>query len=173
MRLEYDGGAAGTLYYRIQFTNVSAHSCQLRGYPGVSAYGGGHQIGNSATWDGPIGVSTVTLAHGATAHSMLGIHNGDSYPAELCGKVTATSLRVYPPDETAALYLPFRFNACTATGSHQLVGWPVQAGSGNPAPAPSMKQLVVPFGSDQWRVSDGAHRPADLAVVQDATRGHR
>jgi hypothetical protein len=36
------GGAMGSTYYPMEFTNVSAHACNLTGYPGVSAYGGGH-----------------------------------------------------------------------------------------------------------------------------------
>jgi Protein of unknown function (DUF4232) len=129
------GGAAGTQYYLVEFKNVSDHTCQMRGYPGVSAIADGHQVGNSATWDGPIGVSTVTLQPGGTAHSVLGIPNADNYPAELCGKVTATSLKVYPPNETTPVYVAYRFSACSTTGTHQLVGWPVQAGPGNPEPS--------------------------------------
>lgn len=128
------GGAMGTQYYLIEFKNVAQHSCQIRGYPGVSAIAKGHQVGNSATWDGPIGVSTVTLLPGAIAHSVLGIRNADNYPAELCGKVTATALKVYPPNETTPVYVAYRFSACSATGAHQLVGWPIQAGSGKPDP---------------------------------------
>jgi Protein of unknown function (DUF4232) len=127
------GGAMGTQYYLIEFKNVSHHTCQMRGYPGVSAIANRYQVGNSATWDGPTGVSTVTLQPGATVHSVLGIHNADNYPAELCGKVTATALRVYPPNETTTVHFAYRFSACSATGTHQLLVWPVQAGSGNPA----------------------------------------
>jgi hypothetical protein len=91
VRLERDqgGGAMGTQYHLIEFTNVSGHGCQLRGYPGVSAYGAGHQLGSAASWDGPIAVSTVTLQPGATAHSTLGIRNAGNYPADVCEQVTA------------------------------------------------------------------------------------
>lgn len=123
----------GTQYYLIEFKNVSQHTCQMRGYPGVSATADGHQVGNSATWDGPVGVSTVTLQPEATAHSVLGIHNADNYPARVCGKVTATGLKVYPPNETSAVDVAYRFNACSASGTRQLLVWPVQPGSGNPS----------------------------------------
>lgn len=126
------GGAMGTQYYLIEFTNVSDHSCQMRGYPGVSAIADAHQVGNSAVRDGVIKVSTVTLQPGATAHSLLGIHNADAYPAQLCDKVTATSLKIYPPNETTPVYVAFQFSACSATGTHQLVVSPVEAGPGNP-----------------------------------------
>ena len=81
--------------------------------------------------DGEIKVSTVTLRPGATAHSLLGIHNADAYPAQLCDKVTAASLKIYPPNETTPVYVAFQFSACSATGTHQMVG-AVEAGPGNP-----------------------------------------
>src|SRR5581483_3076809 len=30
-------GAAGSIFYPLQFTNLSRHACALRGFPGVSA----------------------------------------------------------------------------------------------------------------------------------------
>jgi hypothetical protein len=126
------GGTAGTSYYLIEYKNVSDHTCQLRGYPGVSAYANGHQIGSSARWDGPISVSTVTLKSGATVHSVLGIANAGNYPMGSCQPVTATSLKVYPPNQTSATYIQYRFNSCARTGVRVLVAWPVQEGMGNP-----------------------------------------
>jgi len=42
-------GAAGSVYYTLQFTNLSGHACTLRGYPGVSAVSlSGHQLGAPA-----------------------------------------------------------------------------------------------------------------------------
>lgn len=137
----------GTQYYVVDFQNVSDHTCQMRGYPGVSAYADGHQIGSSATWDGPIGVGTVTLQPGAAAQSVLGIQNADNYPAGVCGKVTATALKVYPPNQTVPVYVAYRFSACSVTGTHQLVVWPVEAVLGNPQPVHPTKQLIVPFGT--------------------------
>ena len=32
-------GAAGTIYYPLEFTNLSGHTCSLYGFPGVSAVG--------------------------------------------------------------------------------------------------------------------------------------
>ena len=31
-------GAAGTIYYPLEFTNLSGHTCSLFGFPGVSAH---------------------------------------------------------------------------------------------------------------------------------------
>ena len=42
-------GAAGTIYYPLEFTNLSHHTCYLYGYPGVSALGrNGNQLGSPA-----------------------------------------------------------------------------------------------------------------------------
>ena len=35
--LAQSNGAAGTIYYPLNFTNVSGHTCSLHGFPGVSA----------------------------------------------------------------------------------------------------------------------------------------
>ena len=45
--LDTDGnGSAGSVYYNLEFTNLSARTCTLTGYPGVSAVGlGGGQLG--------------------------------------------------------------------------------------------------------------------------------
>ena len=40
-------GAAGSIYFPLQFTNVSRHTCSMRGFPGVSAIDrNGHQLGS-------------------------------------------------------------------------------------------------------------------------------
>src|SRR5215467_3120134 len=42
-------GAAGTISYPLEFTNVSNHTCRTWGYPGVSATGSnGQQLGSAA-----------------------------------------------------------------------------------------------------------------------------
>jgi len=39
-------GAAGSIYYRVELTNLSGHTCTLVGYPRVAAVNlGGHQLG--------------------------------------------------------------------------------------------------------------------------------
>src|SRR6201995_2310349 len=65
-------GAAGSVYYPLQFTNLSRHACALRGFPGVSALDrAAHQLGRPAARDHAVPVRTVVLAPGATAHSVL------------------------------------------------------------------------------------------------------
>ena len=46
-------GYAGGADYTLNFTNLSGHRCNLRGYPGVSATNlSGGQLGTSAGWGG-------------------------------------------------------------------------------------------------------------------------
>ena len=109
-------GAAGSTYYSLNFTNTSAAACTLLGYPGVSfvTEAGGSQIGRAASRNPLVASHLVTLAPGATAHSMLQVVDALNYPAAECRLVTAHTLKVYPPNQTAPIYLSFTAPACSA-----------------------------------------------------------
>ena len=119
-------GAAGTIYYNLEFTNLSGSTCTLFGYPGVSGTDlNGTQLGSAAVRIG--GTSqTVTLASGATATALLGIVQGGIFPPAQCGPVTAAGLRVYPPNQSQSKRVPFPFAACGKTGPGYLKIMPVQ-----------------------------------------------
>jgi len=120
-------GAAGTIFYTLNFTNVGAR-CTLRGYPGVSAVGrGGKTLGNAAARDSLNKPKTVTLAppnalHGSfsTAHTMLGIVDTGALPTNTCRPTIASGLRVYPPNQTAAGFVSYPFAACSHSGATYL-----------------------------------------------------
>jgi hypothetical protein len=119
-------GAAGTIYYYLQFTNLSGSSCTLFGFPGVSGVNlSGTQLGSAASRDGTT-PHTVTLANGATAQALLGIVQVGNFPASQCHPVTAAGLRVYPPGQTQSKVAPFPFGACSASGPGYLRIGPVQ-----------------------------------------------
>jgi Protein of unknown function (DUF4232) len=126
------GGAAGSTYYPLNFTNTSAAPCGLYGYPGVSFASApastGAQIGAAARRNGAFAKVTVRLAPGGTAHAWLQVTVAANYPASTCQPVTARWLRVYPPGETAAGYVSHTFNACSATSTALLAVLPVRAG---------------------------------------------
>src|SRR5438270_870617 len=62
-------GTAGTIFYTLNFTNLSGHACTLRGFPGVSAVNlGGRRLGQAAARDAGQTVRTITVAAGHTAH---------------------------------------------------------------------------------------------------------
>jgi uncharacterized protein DUF4232 len=110
-------GAAGTIYYDLEFTNLSGASCTLFGYPGVSGVSlSGTQVGNAASRDHAFTPHVVTLANGATATAIVGIKQVSLFPPAQCKPVTAAGLRVYPPGQTASKVVPFPFGACSKTG---------------------------------------------------------
>jgi hypothetical protein len=122
-------GAAGSSYYNLEFTNLSAHACTIDGYPGVSALSlAAQQLGNAAGHDAQHPSSLITLssgaAHsglggfqtGATATAVLQITDAGNYPSSTCVPVAAAGLRVYPPDQTASKFVPFPFVACSHRG---------------------------------------------------------
>jgi hypothetical protein len=111
-----EGGAAlGSTYHPLELSNVSRHTCSLYGFPGVSAERG-RQLGSAAGPDRTRPRRTVTLAPAHTAHAILRIVNTANYPAARCRPVTATGLRVFPPNQRAAREIPFAFRACSRRG---------------------------------------------------------
>ena len=119
-------GAAGSVYYKLNFTNLSGSTCTLFGYPGVSGINlGGTQLGSPARRESAT-PHTVTLANGATAFAQIGIVQAGIFPPSQCGPVTAAGLRVYPPNQTQAEKVPFPFAACSKTGPLYLKVLPVQ-----------------------------------------------
>jgi Protein of unknown function (DUF4232) len=126
---EPGGGAAGSVFYRIEFTNLSGHSCTLSGYPGVSAvdlHGG--QIGAAASTEPGVKARPVTLAPGDTATATLRIVEALNYPAGKCKPVTAAGLRVTVPGSGAKI-APLAFETCALAGSKILSVAPVTAGN--------------------------------------------
>jgi len=124
--------AAGTFYYELEFSNTGTTTCQLYGFPGVSALDAtGTQLGSPAGWDA-ITPAAVVLTPGATSHVVLGVADVYNYPAATCQPAAATALRIYPPNQTAAVQLPFSFEACAKAGPVYLHVRPVTAGVGIP-----------------------------------------
>jgi len=106
-------GAAGTIFFKLQFTNLSGHRCTVRGYPGVSAANpSGRAIAPGAGRSGTP-AHTVTLNNGATATANLGIVEAGNFSPRFCGPATAAGLRVFAPGATLAKFVPFPFAACT------------------------------------------------------------
>lgn len=119
-------GAAGSIYYKLNFTNLSGSTCTLFGYPGVSGINlGGTQLGSPATRVGAT-PHTVILANGATAFAQIGIVQAGIFPPSQCGPVTAAGLRVFPPNQTQSKKVPFPFAACAKAGPLYLKVMPVQ-----------------------------------------------
>jgi hypothetical protein len=120
----------------IQFTNIGSTSCVIQGFPGVSFVTGdsGQQVGAPADRDGEI-APPVTLAPGQTAHAPLSMLNGIGayYPPDtpLCGATQIRGIRVYPPDDTAALFIPGNDTVCGNPSTHTMTVRTVQTGDGS------------------------------------------
>jgi hypothetical protein len=122
------GGAAGTVFFPLEFTNTSTRTCTLTGFPRAWAAGrNGKQIGPPARHLN-LRHGVVTLRPGATAHAQFGVIRA----AHVCRKpVTAASLKVRAPGQAGRTVLPFSFPACPGS-KHVLVVGPVQRGVGIP-----------------------------------------
>jgi hypothetical protein len=117
-------GTAGHTYETIRLTNSGKMSCAISGFPGVSYVGArGRQLGAAADRTGATGRRLV-LRPGEYAASTLaivhpGIQAGCDKPAQL---VRAAYLRIYPPANRKALFLPTAKGemACVSPAVHQL-----------------------------------------------------
>lgn len=125
-------GAAGSIYYPLQFTNLSRHACAMRGFPGVSAIDrNGHQLGSPARWATGVAARTVVLAAGATAHTILRYSDVEVSTAPGCDPVFSTfELRVYPPGQYSATYAFFGLEACSHAGPIYMSVEPILSGVG-------------------------------------------
>ncbi len=115
-------GAAGTIFYPLEFTNLGGHTCSLFGFPGVSAIDmHGNQLGSSANWERTSSPHTVILAPGATAHTMLAYHDAAVTTEAGCDPVnSATLLKVYPPGQHKWTYAAYDFQSCSRPGVRYL-----------------------------------------------------
>ena len=110
-------GAAGSVFYRLRFTNLTARACTLTGFPGVSAVDlRGRQLGSPAERDRTTAVRTVRVGAGATVGAVLRIVQAANFPTAECRQTMAAGLRVYPPNQTASKIVPFPFRACSRSG---------------------------------------------------------
>lgn len=125
-----DRVSAATTRYPVQFANVSRAPCALSGYPRVTAYRGGAQVGAAAVPVVPAApaAARVVLAPGQAAHAFVEA----SVPGAPCRPVRASGLRVVAPGQAAPSYLRRTLTACSAPGHGYL-----RVGTVQPGPAPA------------------------------------
>lgn len=117
---EGGGGTAGSVFYKLEFTNLSGHACTLKGFPVATAVDlKGHRLGSAASHEGSEG-PVVKLAVGASAAAVLRIVEAGNFSPSDCHPVTAAGLRVRPPGQTASRLVPFPFEACAKVGHSNL-----------------------------------------------------
>lgn len=107
-------GTAGHSITKLTFTNLGDHRCSLYGYPGVSYVAGnnGHQVGGSAVRQAGYAKRTVWLAPGGHAYAYIKQANIHNYSSARCHPTSVRGFRVYPPNETAAKYIPAPNTEC-------------------------------------------------------------
>jgi hypothetical protein len=130
VRLGVAQGYAGGADYVIDFTNQSGAACTMYGYPGVSLVSGPPyaQIGLAAQRDSTAPVKLVTLIPGAMATAQLQVVDAHNFSPQICRPVSATHLRVYPPNQTAPVYLASTSFGCAERVQTLFIG-AVQASS--------------------------------------------
>ena len=108
-------GAAGTIAYALEFTNIGTAACTLIGYPGVTATNANSkQLGDAAGWNPLYPARLVTIPPGGTAHADLFWSDGEVFTSG-CKPATASLVKVYPPNSTTAKLGFFDLQACTLT----------------------------------------------------------
>ncbi len=107
------GGAAGSVYMKLNLTNTGTAPCLLKGYPGVSltADADGAPIGAAASRDETTPTADVLLAPGQTGSAVLRYTQAANYSD--CTLTDAAGYRIYPPEDTASLFLPQPTSACS------------------------------------------------------------
>jgi len=128
------GVAAGSTYYPVDFTNTSGSACGMYGYPGVSfvtaGSGTGTQVGAAAQENPAFGKLAVRLDPGGVAHAWLQVATAGNFPEAACQPQTVEWLKVFPPDQTVAVYVNHSFDACASMGAPLLFVMPVRPGLG-------------------------------------------
>jgi Domain of unknown function (DUF4232) len=128
--LGQEGAAAGHFYRTLDFTNISSASCTLDGYPGVSfvAAVGGKQIGAAASRS-PASKRLIVLAPGKKAHARLDLLDVLNFPPPECAASNAHWIKVYPPSQLSASYVPWTAKVCSKPRPVYLFVAPVRQGA--------------------------------------------
>lgn len=113
LETEMGGGAAGSVYRQIIFTNASDGECSIDGYPGVSYVdAAGEQVGAPAEREPGDSVG-VLLGPGESAVAPVKQTYAEHYGAG-CELVGTAGLRVYPPNATDFLIVDQTGSACAS-----------------------------------------------------------
>ena len=121
-------GAAGTIEYALEFTNIGGKPCTLIGYPGVTATSAsGKQLGDAAGWNPVYPARLVTIPAGGTAHADLFWSDGEVFTSG-CKPATASLIKVYPPNSRTARAGFFDLQACTLAKHPYLFATVIRSG---------------------------------------------
>ena len=107
------GGAAGSVYMKLILTNSGTEPCVLRGFAGVSltADANGAPIGAAATRDESTPAVDLVLEPGQAGTATLRYSQAANHPD--CTMAPAAGFRIYPPEDTASLFIAQPRDACS------------------------------------------------------------
>ena len=107
-------GAAGTIYYPLDFTKPSSSACAIYGYPGVAVVTSPHgsQIGAPANRASATAPALVILAPSAAAHATLAVSDVLIGNNCLNHQVQVHWVQVYPPDQYSPLFASLSRQGC-------------------------------------------------------------
>jgi Domain of unknown function (DUF4232) len=103
-----ENGAAGTVYYPVEFTNISSSTCTMYGFPGVAfVTSPGSGVIGAPAGRSAAAPALITLRPGMTAHATLAV--SDERIADACSQhqVPVRWLQVYPPNQYKPLFVRF------------------------------------------------------------------
>lgn len=101
------GGAAGSTYSPLTFTNTGFEPCTIAGFPTVAYVAGAdlQQVGGAAAPDGEKGAA-VTLKPGQSASAQLQQVTVQNFPEEVCKLTDVAGLKVSLPGSDEAAFVP-------------------------------------------------------------------
>lgn len=105
--LQAGDSAAGSSYYTLVLTNTADGPCRIGGFSGVSfvGHGDGTQVGAAAARQQGDRADTFELQPGDKAAATLQEASADNYSSAKCRPTPTDGLRIYPPDESTALFV--------------------------------------------------------------------
>ena len=103
---------AGHHYVELTFTNTASHPVTIYGFAGVSfvADGNGTQVGQPASRDHVRPVTNLLQPHQVTTE-LVALDDPGAFGSTTGHTVTTDGFRIYLPEATAAVYIPFRTTA--------------------------------------------------------------
>lgn len=113
------GAAAGNHYGQIRLTNVSGHSCVVKGYGGLSyvGHGDGTRVGAPADRES-VRRPRVVLAPGERVAARIDEVQALNYPQARCHPTHVDGFRVYVPDSRVSQYVVHPTTGCARSAVH-------------------------------------------------------
>jgi hypothetical protein len=88
------------------------------------------QVGAAADRVAGSAKTTVTLQPQGVASALLRITQALNYPRDNCGPVSTTWIQIFPPGQTAPLFMPYKGTGCSKPSVHLLTIDVVKPGPG-------------------------------------------